>query len=37
VDPATAYLNLSTAQSVYEAALKAGSTIIQPSLLDFLR
>jgi len=37
VDAATAYLNLSTTQSVYEAALKAGATIIQPSLLDFLR
>jgi flagellar hook-associated protein 3 FlgL len=36
VDAATAYLNLSTTQSVYEAALKAGATIIQPSLLDFL-
>ncbi len=35
-DAATAYLNLSTTQSVYEAALKAGATIIQPSLLDFL-
>jgi flagellar hook-associated protein 3 FlgL len=36
VDAATAFLNLSTTQSVYEAALKAGATIIQPSLLDFL-
>jgi flagellar hook-associated protein 3 FlgL len=36
VDAATAYLNLSTTQAVYEAALKAGATIIQPSLLDFL-
>jgi flagellar hook-associated protein 3 FlgL len=36
IDAATAYLNLSTTQSVYEAALKAGATIIQPSLLDFL-
>lgn len=36
-DAATAILNLNTSQSVYQAALKAGATIIQPSLLDFLR
>jgi len=37
VDTATAILELNTAQTVYEAALKTGATIIQPSLLDFLR
>lgn len=37
VDTATAILELNTAQTVYEAALKTGASIIQPSLLDFLR
>lgn len=37
VDTASAILALSTAQTVYEAALKTGASIIQPSLLDFLR
>ncbi|HEU4658585.1 MAG TPA: flagellar hook-associated protein FlgL [Capillimicrobium sp.] len=36
VDLAEATLELSTAQSVYEAALKSGALIIQRSLLDFL-
>ncbi|MBX5440622.1 MAG: flagellar hook-associated protein FlgL [Solirubrobacteraceae bacterium] len=37
IDAATAILQLTTAQTVYEAALKTGASIIQPSLLDFLR
>jgi flagellar hook-associated protein 3 FlgL len=37
VDIAEATLALSTAQTVYEAALKSGALIIQRSLLDFLR
>lgn len=37
VDAPTAILELNTAQTVYEAALKTGARIIQPSLLDFLR
>jgi len=36
-DIAKALIQLSTQQSVYEAALKSGQTLIQPSLLDFLR
>lgn len=35
-DMAEALVNYSTEQNAYEAALKAGATIIQPSLLDFL-
>jgi flagellin-like hook-associated protein FlgL len=34
---AKAYVEFSTQQAVYQAALKAGSQIIQTSLLDFLR
>jgi flagellar hook-associated protein 3 FlgL len=37
VDFAQAALNLSSQQSVYDAALRTGARIIQPSLLDFLR
>jgi flagellar hook-associated protein 3 FlgL len=37
VDFAKAALTLSTQQTVYEAALRSGARIIQPSLLDFLR
>jgi flagellar hook-associated protein 3 FlgL len=36
-DIAKALIQLTTQQSVYEAALKSGQTLIQPSLLDFLR
>ena len=36
-DMAQAILSLSTRQSAYEAALKSGATVIQPSLMDFLR
>jgi len=36
-DMAKTYVDFSTQQSVYQAALKAGSQVIQPSLLDFLR
>lgn len=36
VDFPEAALNLSTAQTVYEAALKSGALVIQRSLLDFL-
>jgi flagellar hook-associated protein 3 FlgL len=37
VDFAEAALTLSSQQTVYEAALRSGASIIQPSLLDFLR
>jgi flagellar hook-associated protein 3 FlgL len=37
VDMATAILDLSTQQSIYQAALRSGASIIQPSLMDFLR
>ena len=30
-------IDLTTQQSVYQAALQSGAQIIQPSLLDFLR
>ncbi len=36
-DIAKALIELSTQQSVYQAALKSGQALIQPSLLDFLR
>lgn len=36
-DMAKTYVDFSTQQAVYQAALKAGSQVIQPSLLDFLR
>jgi flagellar hook-associated protein 3 FlgL len=36
-DMAKTYVDFSTQASVYQAALKAGSQIVQPSLLDFLR
>jgi len=36
-DMAKAMLDLSTRQSAYQAALRAGATVIQPSLMDFLR
>lgn len=36
-DIAKALIHLSTQQSAYQAALKSGQTLIQPSLLDFLR
>jgi len=36
-DMTQAILALSTRQSAYEAALKSGATVIQPSLMDFLR
>lgn len=36
-DMAKTYIDFSTQQAVYQAALKAGSQVIQPSLLDFLR
>jgi flagellar hook-associated protein 3 FlgL len=36
-DIAKALIQLNTQQSVYQAALKAGQTLVQPSLLDFLR
>lgn len=35
-DMAQTMINFSTQQAVYEAALKAGAQIIQPSLMDFL-
>jgi flagellar hook-associated protein 3 FlgL len=37
VDYAQAMLDLSSQQTVYQAALHTGANIIQPSLLDFLR
>jgi len=37
VDMSEALVHYSTEQNAYEAALKAASTIIQPSLLDFLK
>lgn len=36
VDMAEALVNYSTQQAGYETALRAGSTLIQPSLMDFL-
>ena len=36
-DIAKALIELNTQQTVYQAALKAGQTLVQPSLLDFLR
>ena len=36
-DMAKTYVDFSTQQAVYQAALKAGSQVVQPSLLDFLR
>ncbi len=36
-DVAKALIELNTQQTVYQAALKAGQTLVQPSLLDFLR
>jgi flagellar hook-associated protein 3 FlgL len=36
-DVAKALIDLSTQQSVYQAALKSGSSLVQQSLLDFLR
>ncbi|CAA9488595.1 MAG: Flagellar hook-associated protein FlgL [uncultured Solirubrobacteraceae bacterium] len=36
-DIAKALIQLTTQQSVYQAALKSGQTLIQPSLLDFIR
>ena len=36
-DMAKTYVDFSTQQAVYQAALKAGSQIVQTSLLDFLR
>lgn len=36
-DMAKAYVDFSTQQAVYQAALRAGSQIVQSSLLDFLR
>jgi flagellar hook-associated protein 3 FlgL len=36
-DIAKAMIDLTTHQSVYQAALKSGQALIQPSLLDFLR
>jgi flagellar hook-associated protein 3 FlgL len=36
VDMAEALLNYGTEQTAYETALRAGSTLIQPSLMDFL-
>lgn len=36
-DMAKTYVDFSTQQAVYQAALKAGSQIVQSSLLDFLR
>ena len=36
-DLAKAILDLSTQQNVYQAALRSGASVIQPSLLDFLR
>ncbi len=37
VDMAAAIVEYSTQQTAYEAALRAGARIVQPSLLDFLR
>ncbi|HET7574130.1 MAG TPA: flagellin, partial [Solirubrobacterales bacterium] len=37
VDFAQATIALSSQQTIYEAALRSGASIIQPSLLDFLR
>jgi flagellar hook-associated protein 3 FlgL len=36
-DIAKAMIDLTTQQSVYQAALRSGQSLIQPSLLDFLR
>jgi flagellar hook-associated protein 3 FlgL len=36
-DIAKALIDLSTQQSVYQAALQSGQALVQPSLLDFLR
>jgi flagellar hook-associated protein 3 FlgL len=36
-DIAKALIQLSSQQSVYQAALKSGAALSQPSLLDFLR
>lgn len=37
VDTAEALVNFSSEQTAYETALRAGSKLIQPSLMDFLR
>lgn len=37
VDMAEAIMNLTTAKTVYNAALAGGAQIIQTSLIDFLR
>jgi flagellar hook-associated protein 3 FlgL len=37
VDMGSAIMNFSTAQTVYQASLKAGAQAIQPSLLDYLK
>ena len=37
VDMAEALVNFSSEQTAYETALRAGSKLIQPSLMDFLR
>jgi flagellar hook-associated protein 3 FlgL len=36
-DLAKAILDLTNQQNTYQAALRSGASIIQPSLLDFLR
>jgi flagellar hook-associated protein 3 FlgL len=36
-DIAKTMIDFSTEQAVYQAALKAGAQVIQPSLMDFLR
>jgi flagellar hook-associated protein 3 FlgL len=35
-DVAQTYIDFSTQQAAYQAALKAGATIVQASLMDFL-
>ena len=37
VDIAKAMIDFSSQQAAYQAALRAGASIIQPSLMDFLR
>jgi flagellar hook-associated protein 3 FlgL len=36
VDPVKALMTLTSQQAAYQASLKVGAQIIQPSLLDFL-
>jgi len=37
IDPAEAYMNYTSQQNAYQAALKVGSQILQPTFLDFMK